>query len=257
MHFDRYYYPALELINKNKSPLRLNQIALTGLDSSYLKSIYDELLSEGYCEINDNHEFISLTEKGSQYLIDNNPNPENKELHIRILEYLRDNYVYAMKLDIVTPFLHEVSTYDDRYNLVKVVRQLKEDEYINCVGDENVLCGRSSGRYTALNPNILKASITDKGRYFLDPKPVAKPHVTHNTTNNIHNSVGTVIGDRNEVYQPSLSQENSLNSPKTTINNAIDKRKTSLIEILSWIGGIIGGLYIIYLVAHNHHWISF
>jgi predicted transcriptional regulator len=233
MHFDRYYYPALELINKNKYPLRLNQIALTDLDSSYLKSIYDELISEGYCEINDSFEFISLTAKGNQYLIDNNPNPENKELYIRILEFLNDNAVYGQKLEFVSHILHEVATHEERLKMVKVIRQLKKDGYIDYLDDsENTLCGRSGGRYTPVTQTGIRASITDKGREFLKPKiPVPTHHIhMENVTNPILNS----------------TIQDSLLSIKTTDSNNIQakspiikKPKPLLITIIKYIIGIL------------------
>ncbi len=255
MHFDRYFYPFLQIIDASQYPLRLNQVTLTGIDESFIKSIYDEMLSEGYCEIG--NEIISITEKGKQFLIDNNPNPENKELHMRILEYLNNNFVYGKKLEFVTPILHETATPEQRLEMVLVIRQLKQDGYIDFDGRENVLCDKQAGVLTRTTQTGLKATITDKGREYLNPKPPISLHPVRNTTNNIHNSAGIIIGDGNEVYQPDLSQDNSLNSPKTTINNPEKSQSRSPIEKAYWVIYILIGLTVLYTFLHTKHLFGF
>jgi hypothetical protein len=91
--------------------------------------------------------------------------------------------------------------------------------------------------------------INEKGKVYLikhdlgiqETKPAI--HIGHNIGGN--------------VVQSDLSQDNSLYSPKIIVNKATHKKKTSLMEKLAWVAGIISGMYVVYLILHNAHVIKF
>lgn len=246
MHFEKYYYPALKFIKSTIYPLKLQQITLTGLDASFIKSIYDEMAQNDYCVILD--EIISLTDKGKQYLIDNNPNPDNKLLHIRVLEYLNANEVYGKKLEFVSNLLHELANYEERYELVLVIRQLKKDDYIDYDGNENVLCGKNAGRHTPVYHTGIKACITNKGKEYLNPKTPVAPQTIHNTTHNINHSPGAIVGDNN---QSSIIADTITTKP-TTIN-VNDKKSNTVKKVLIGITILVIGTILALIVKSYLH----
>jgi hypothetical protein len=253
-NFEQYYYSALELLSDSGTPLRFNQIKLTGLDESFTKSVYDEMIENSYCEFNDNA--ITITEQGKQYLIDNDINPDKKPLHELILEYLKKSDLYGRKIDVAAPFLHDGATYQQRLDLVYALRFLRDDTgYINLEGNESGLCSTQAGRYTDRHHTGLKASLTEKGRDYINPKP---PVVPIGQQFNLGNVTGSMFG--NTVNQSALELNNlESHEPATSPTNTPKKISQYTLEeiasaISKWviknIWTIIIALIVAYLIFH-------
>jgi len=235
--FEQYYYQTLIQFEKYNS-LNRNQLSLEA-DSHTLNLTLGELVSNDYLNQSDN--IFEITESGKNYLKQNDKNQDNKKLWILILEHLNNNQAYVQKIDVVTPFLHEASSEQQRLELLRTLRDLNSE---NCIKlNEDAMYnfgGRTGGRLCNVNQIGVKASITEKGRKLIEPKE-EKSIVSH--TYNMHGAINPIIGDNN---QSSTIAERIITNP-TTINTT--PKKNSIAKKV-WLGiliAVIGG-FILFLV---------
>lgn len=110
------------------------------------------------------NDLFEITQKGKDYLISNNKNPENKGLRIWMLEYLKQNKAYTQKTDVVSPFLREAASLERRRELLQTLNYLSEVANLK-VSDDTVyyLAGKRDGQMPGIYQTKVKASIIENG----------------------------------------------------------------------------------------------
>jgi hypothetical protein len=245
--FEQYCIDVLRYIEKNGT-IRTEQILdKLGIPTKYAEAINNELSSNGWTKSTKSGQILKPS--GSAYLAKlelSNP----KQPHEIILEYLKPHGIG--KYEILNPILLKLYSLTDKHDssqAQKVTREIKD--LLNGMESNNLIqldptkfnhlgSGNTSEGYKWLDTTIIKASIKTPG---LDLLKKEHPKSFGDTIIN----TGTII-QNSPISHSSVSsiQDNSVTSKQATNINPNKKQKKSLLEILSWIVGIIVGLIALY-----------